>query len=86
VPSTSQAYRAYSARPFKREERGQVEILFGGLHWRAEKVIQAAAANPDIVSGRCRPPPRTIFCSGANSPTSDNAARRVLSPATSQTS
>src|ERR1700712_5640421 len=45
VPSTSQPYRAYSARPFKREERGQVEILFGGLHWRAEKGIQAAAAN-----------------------------------------
>ena len=45
MPSTSQAYRAYSARPFRREERGQVEILFGGLHWRAEKVIQASMAN-----------------------------------------
>src|SRR4051795_11753581 len=45
VPSASQAYRAYSPRPFRREERGEVEILFGGLHWRAEKLIQAAVAN-----------------------------------------
>ena len=45
MPSPNQAYRAYTARPFKREERGEVEILFGGLHWRLEKVIQAALEN-----------------------------------------
>src|ERR1700692_2244679 len=45
VPSPDQAYRAYTSRPFKREERGEVEILFGGLHWRLEKVIQAALEN-----------------------------------------
>jgi predicted nucleotide-binding protein (sugar kinase/HSP70/actin superfamily) len=54
VPSPSQAYRAYSARPFKREERGEVEILFGGLHWRLEKVIQATLEN---VGYRARPLP-----------------------------
>ena len=45
VPSTNQAYRAYAARPFKREERGEVEILFGGLHWRLERLIQATLEN-----------------------------------------
>src|SRR3984957_13200669 len=45
VPSPNQAYQAYKARPFKREERGEVEILFGGLHWRLEKGIQAALEN-----------------------------------------
>ena len=38
-------YRAYSPRPFKPEERDGVEILFGGLGWRAEKLIQAAFEN-----------------------------------------
>jgi predicted nucleotide-binding protein (sugar kinase/HSP70/actin superfamily) len=38
-------YRAYSPRPFKREERDSVEILFGGLGWRAEKLIKAAFEN-----------------------------------------
>ena len=50
----SQAYRAYSPRPFRREERDEVEILFGGLHWRLEKVIQAVFEN---VGCRARPLP-----------------------------
>jgi predicted nucleotide-binding protein (sugar kinase/HSP70/actin superfamily) len=57
VPPPDQAgqgYRAYSARSFKREQRGEVEILFGGLHWRVEKVIQAALEN---VGYRARPLP-----------------------------
>src|SRR3979411_2692776 len=54
VPSPNQAYPAYSPRPFKREERSEVEILFGGLHWRLEKVIQAALEN---VGYRARPLP-----------------------------
>ena len=52
MPLPNQAYHAYSPRPFKREERGEVEILFGGLHWRLEKVIQAALEN---VGYRARP-------------------------------
>ena len=47
-------YRAYSPRPFKREERDAVEILFGGLGWRAEKLIQAAFEN---LGYRTRPLP-----------------------------
>src|ERR1700732_5014748 len=54
MPSPNQAYRAYKGRPFKREERGEVEILFGGLHWRVERVIRAALEN---VGYRARPLP-----------------------------
>src|SRR3981081_4722905 len=45
MESAKQAYKAYSPRPFAREERDRVEILFGGLHWRAERVIQAVFEN-----------------------------------------
>jgi predicted nucleotide-binding protein (sugar kinase/HSP70/actin superfamily) len=34
-------YRAYAPRPFTRAERDTTTILFGGLHWRIERVIQA---------------------------------------------
>jgi predicted nucleotide-binding protein (sugar kinase/HSP70/actin superfamily) len=54
VPSPNQAYRAYAARPFKREERSEVEILFGGLHWRLERLIQATLENAGY---RARPLP-----------------------------
>jgi predicted nucleotide-binding protein (sugar kinase/HSP70/actin superfamily) len=35
-------YRAYKPRPFTREERKDVTVLFGGLHWRAERLIQGS--------------------------------------------
>jgi predicted nucleotide-binding protein (sugar kinase/HSP70/actin superfamily) len=54
VNPARQAYRAYSPRPVTREERDHVEILFGGLHWRAEKVIQAVFEN---LGYRARPLP-----------------------------
>ena len=38
-------YRAYAPAPFTRDERDRVTILFGGLHWRAERVIQAVFEN-----------------------------------------
>src|SRR6267142_318802 len=38
---TSERYRAYTPRPFTRQERDTVTILFGGLHWRAERIVQA---------------------------------------------
>src|SRR5882762_2130283 len=34
-------YRAYTPRPFTRAERDSVTILFGGLHWRIERILQA---------------------------------------------
>jgi hypothetical protein len=46
--------RLFSPRPFTREERDRVEILFGGLHWRAERVIQAVFEN---LGYRARPLP-----------------------------
>ena len=54
MTSARQPYRAYSPRPFTREERDRVEILFGGLHWRAERVIQAVFEN---LGYRARPLP-----------------------------
>jgi predicted nucleotide-binding protein (sugar kinase/HSP70/actin superfamily) len=43
--TASEPYRAYKPRPFTREERDDVTVLFGGLHWRAERVIQASMEN-----------------------------------------
>ena len=41
----SEPYRAYKPRPFTVEERGQTTLLFGGLHWRAERIIQGTLEN-----------------------------------------
>jgi predicted nucleotide-binding protein (sugar kinase/HSP70/actin superfamily) len=38
-------YRAYRPAPFTRAERKDTTILFGGLHWRAERLIQATFEN-----------------------------------------
>lgn len=43
--TATEPYRAYKPRPFTREERDKVTVLFGGLHWRAERVIQGAMEN-----------------------------------------
>ena len=43
--SADRPYRAYKPAPFRREERDSVTVLFGGLHWRAERVIQGAMEN-----------------------------------------
>lgn len=45
VPASEGHYRAYKPRPFTREERDRVTLLFGGLHWRAERVLQGAMEN-----------------------------------------
>lgn len=44
-PAPNAPYRAYKPQPFTRGERDEVIILFGGLHWRAERLIQAAMEN-----------------------------------------
>jgi len=44
-PAVLSPYRAYTPRPFTRRERPDVTILFGGLHWRAERVLQAIFEN-----------------------------------------
>src|SRR5580658_11387601 len=43
--SATEPYRAYKPRPFTRAERDTVTVLFGNLHWRAERVMQGALAN-----------------------------------------
>jgi predicted nucleotide-binding protein (sugar kinase/HSP70/actin superfamily) len=43
--STLTHYQAYRAKPFTREERKDVTILFGGLTWKHERLIQGAMQN-----------------------------------------
>jgi predicted nucleotide-binding protein (sugar kinase/HSP70/actin superfamily) len=43
--ATAEPYRAYVPRPFTRAERDSTTILFGGLHWRLERVLQAVLEN-----------------------------------------
>jgi predicted nucleotide-binding protein (sugar kinase/HSP70/actin superfamily) len=63
--ATTQEYRAYVPLPFTRAERDSVSILFGGLHWRVERLLEAvfenlgyraralpAARKEDLLTGR----------------------------------
>jgi predicted nucleotide-binding protein (sugar kinase/HSP70/actin superfamily) len=63
--ATLQHYRAYKPQPFTKAEREHVTVLFGGLQWRAERIIQAAlerlgynarilptATKEDLLTGR----------------------------------
>jgi predicted nucleotide-binding protein (sugar kinase/HSP70/actin superfamily) len=43
--TTAEPYRAYKPRPFTRAERDSATIVFGGLHWRLERLIQAVLEN-----------------------------------------
>jgi hypothetical protein len=45
VRRAAEPYRAYKPQPFTRAERDKVTVLFGGLHWRAERLLQGAMAN-----------------------------------------
>ncbi len=38
-------FRTYKPAPVTKEEMADVEILFGGLHWRAERMLQAVFEN-----------------------------------------
>lgn len=54
---TQPHYRAYRPRPLTKKEIDGVEFLFGGLHWRAEKVLTALFEN---LGYKARPlPPAT---------------------------
>jgi len=43
--SAQHHFRPYSPRPVTKEEMENLEILFGGLHWRAERMLQAVFEN-----------------------------------------
>jgi predicted nucleotide-binding protein (sugar kinase/HSP70/actin superfamily) len=43
--ATTEPYRTYSPRPFTRAERDSTTVLFGGLHWRLERLLQAVLEN-----------------------------------------
>src|SRR5690348_8602723 len=38
-------YQAYRPRPFTREQREETTILFGGLTWKHERLMQGALHN-----------------------------------------
>jgi hypothetical protein len=42
---TAEPYRTYKPRPFTRAERESTTVLFGGLHWRLERLLQAVLEN-----------------------------------------
>jgi predicted nucleotide-binding protein (sugar kinase/HSP70/actin superfamily) len=63
--AATEHYRAYTPRPFTKQERDRTTILFGGLHWRAERLLQAnfenqgykaqalpTASKDDLLTGR----------------------------------
>jgi predicted nucleotide-binding protein (sugar kinase/HSP70/actin superfamily) len=54
MPSNQPHYRAYQPKPLTKQEIEKVEILFGGLHWRTERVLQALFEN---LGYRARPLP-----------------------------
>ncbi len=45
MATTVTHYTAYKPRPFTREERESVTILYGGLTWKHERIIQGALHN-----------------------------------------
>ena len=46
MPTVStEPYRAYAPRPFTRAQRDSTTVLFGGLHWRLERLLQAVLEN-----------------------------------------
>ncbi len=86
-PPRVRHYRAYRPRPFTRAERDKVTILFGGLHWRAERDPAGGAGEPRLQARRsCRRRRARICSPGARSRTSASAARPASPPATSPTS
>ncbi len=42
VSTSTKHFTTYRPRPFTRDERAHVTILFGSLHWRADRLIQGA--------------------------------------------
>src|SRR5271169_154792 len=42
---TPNHYAAYKPRPFKKEERANVTVLYGGLTWKHERLMQSALHN-----------------------------------------
>jgi predicted nucleotide-binding protein (sugar kinase/HSP70/actin superfamily) len=43
--ATAEPYRTYAPRPFTRAQRDSTTVLFGGLHWRLESLLQAVLEN-----------------------------------------
>jgi predicted nucleotide-binding protein (sugar kinase/HSP70/actin superfamily) len=62
--AAAQTYRAYAPRPFTREERPNTTILYGGLSWRAERVLQGLLENLGYRARPLPPPTREDLLTG----------------------
>jgi hypothetical protein len=65
--------KAYVPRPFRPEERKDVEILFGGLHGRVERAIQAVFKNLEY---RAKPSPNCPATQQLLSPDTTNPRKK----------
>jgi predicted nucleotide-binding protein (sugar kinase/HSP70/actin superfamily) len=45
IPETASHYTAYKSRPFSRSERETVTLLYGGLTWKHERLLQGVFHN-----------------------------------------
>lgn len=57
-------YRTYKPLPFTRAEREHVTVLFGGLNWRAERVMEGALENLGYRARALPPPARADLLTG----------------------
>jgi len=57
-------YLAYKPRPFTAAERSNVTILFGGLHWRAERLLEGVLENCGYRAQRLPEPTREDLLKG----------------------
>jgi predicted nucleotide-binding protein (sugar kinase/HSP70/actin superfamily) len=57
-------YLAYKPRPFTAAERRDVTILFGGLHWRAERLLEGVLENCGYRARRLPAPTREDLLKG----------------------
>ena len=47
-PPPVKHYEAYRPKPFTRAERETTTLLFGGLTWKHERMMQGASAQPEV--------------------------------------
>ncbi len=75
---TTEPYRACVPKPFTRAERDSVTVLFAGLHWRLERMVQAVLENSGYRVQVRRPRRETTCSPDAKSPTWVSAAIPVI--------
>ena len=86
MATTVRHYTAYRPRPFTFDERKDVTLLFGGLTWKHERLMQGALENmgyramplPEHCAGRTSTRGRS---SSTRAPAAPRSSRRAAWPA-----